>query len=320
MIVNCPKCKFEQPNDEYCAQCGGPLRKLVEIEKQKKQNATNAPIYITTFIFFIAAGIWLSTQFNKDQENFEYENQQSQQKNLEQNDTTPSKVVVSLKSAKIKIDKDKLQKETATGSKINKVSELKLARTDVIKNDSFPKIKNQSLDSSIRPVQAVNEENPSRVQERDQRRDRESSGRVTFQKLSILYTKNCGFNIEPGSLNQENLLKIKSCSSVISTKSFKGNGELIEQGDSFETLLNWSLADNTLQIDLNFNSETTEGALSESTNLNLQDTTKGFLIPNPFMDLVDRDNLKEDAKTNILNAAIFGFTNNATQVYFLLSE
>lgn len=55
MLINCPRCGFEQPQDKYCAQCGVDMENFKP--KKKSKDFFSGALIQTLFILLIVAGL-----------------------------------------------------------------------------------------------------------------------------------------------------------------------------------------------------------------------------------------------------------------------
>ncbi len=58
MLVDCPKCGFNQPDDQYCAQCGVDMQNYVPKPKPLWVRVTNKPSFHIAMALLIAVGIF----------------------------------------------------------------------------------------------------------------------------------------------------------------------------------------------------------------------------------------------------------------------
>lgn len=102
MIVQCPKCNFEQPLDEFCAQCGAPLKKLLEEQKRQQLKRRSIGRLATIFVgFFSLAVIGLLIV------------ESGNEKKTTSSEKPSKEVVLSLKPEKIKSERKKISNPVA---------------------------------------------------------------------------------------------------------------------------------------------------------------------------------------------------------------
>lgn len=59
MIIECPKCKFSQPQDVYCAQCGIDMATFKAPEEPTLKRVLQSPLFGMTLVFIgISAGVY----------------------------------------------------------------------------------------------------------------------------------------------------------------------------------------------------------------------------------------------------------------------
>lgn len=70
MLINCPRCGFQQPKDKYCAQCGVDMETYVPATPPAWKRFFGSPLVQLTFLIIIAAGVG-GTLYKKGQQNLE---------------------------------------------------------------------------------------------------------------------------------------------------------------------------------------------------------------------------------------------------------
>jgi hypothetical protein len=65
MLINCPKCGFEQPKDDYCAKCGVHIPSFKVPEPSLPERATRSGAFYTFLIIVLAIGstYYFTTKF-----------------------------------------------------------------------------------------------------------------------------------------------------------------------------------------------------------------------------------------------------------------
>ena len=67
MMVNCPKCGFSQPQDQYCAKCGVDMIAFRPAEKPLLQRlASNMSLQVSVLILLVLAGGLFVRHANKE--------------------------------------------------------------------------------------------------------------------------------------------------------------------------------------------------------------------------------------------------------------
>lgn len=70
MLINCPRCGFQQPKDKYCAQCGVDMETFKPATPPAWKRLLGNPLLQLSFLVIIAGGVGV-TLYQKGQQTFE---------------------------------------------------------------------------------------------------------------------------------------------------------------------------------------------------------------------------------------------------------
>lgn len=70
MLINCPRCGFQQPNDKYCAQCGVDMETFKPTTPPAWKRFFGNPLIQLSLVVLVAGGVGISL-YQKGQQNLE---------------------------------------------------------------------------------------------------------------------------------------------------------------------------------------------------------------------------------------------------------
>lgn len=76
MLINCPRCGFQQPKDKYCAHCGVDMETFKPATPSVWKKLASNPLLQLSVLIIVASGVGLSL-YKKGEQNFERRTAQS---------------------------------------------------------------------------------------------------------------------------------------------------------------------------------------------------------------------------------------------------
>ena len=70
MLINCPRCGFQQPKDKYCAQCGVDIESFKPVTPPAWKRFLGSPLTQLSLLVIVAGGVGVSL-YQKGQQNLE---------------------------------------------------------------------------------------------------------------------------------------------------------------------------------------------------------------------------------------------------------